>query len=212
MGVKVIYIQSKECREKGKIEIRGASKLIVKRISSILQFTVSDGFRPAFDSLTTSECDDIDCLSEYVAKKYKYDVVAWIEPRLKMLKRFVNDDSVIIPTCLSEEDDELVRRLTVGVLYAMRSRIAVPIVIDDLASYVVNEIYSDAFSGMMRPYLFSKNKDLKSDEILLYNPIVITPGGHGGFYRLAHPYNYVILFDGQKWMIPRKDIEKIARS
>ena len=212
LGIKVIFIQAKNCKSQEKIEFRGASKLIVKRVSSILQFTTSEGFKSSFDLLSTAECDDLDCLIEFVNKKYKSDVAVWVEPRLKMLKKFVKDDVVVIPTCLSEEDDELMRRLIVGILYVLRSKTNAPIILDDLTSYVVNIIYSEAFAAMMRPYKLSKNKDLTSDEILMYNPVVIAPGSHGGFYRLAHPDKYVILFDGNKWTVPRKDIEKIAYS
>ena len=186
--------------------------MIAKRISSILQFTVSDGFRPSFDALSTSECINLRCLMEFVNKKYKVDVAAWIEPRLKMLMRFVKDDTVVIPTCLTEEYDELARRLVIGILYALRSRIATPIVIDDMLSFVVNDVYSEAFSAVMRPYMFTKNKNLKNDEILFYNPVIITPSSQGGFYRLAEPSKYVIMFDTERWTVPRKDIEKIARS
>jgi len=211
LGIKVIFIQSKDCVERT-VEIRGAADLVVKRISSILQFTVSDGFRPSFDALSISGCSDLNCLIEFVNKKYKADVAAWIEPRLKMLMRFVNSDAVVIPTCLSEEYDELVRRLVVGMLYVLRSRITVPVVMDDIPSLVVNEVYGEAFSAMMRPYIFTKNKNLKSDEILLYNPVITTPNSQGGFYRIAEPHKYVILFDNDRWALPRRDVEKIAYS
>jgi hypothetical protein len=211
MGIRVIFIQSKDCNEE-KVEIRNVADLIVARISSILQFTISDGFRPSFDALATSECNDIKCLIEYANKRYKADVTAWIEPRLKMLMKFVHGDAVYIPTCLSEKYDELARRLVIGILYALRSRITVPIIMDDTMSFIVNEAYFEAFGAMMRPYIFTKNKNLKSDEILLYNPVVITPISQGGFYRLAVPSKYVVMFDNDRWLIPRKDIEKIARS
>jgi hypothetical protein len=211
LGIKTIFIQSKDCSE-GKIEIRNATNLVVKRISSVLQFTVSDGFRPSFDSLSTSECYDFNCLMEFVNKKYKADVAMWIEPRLKMLMKLINGDTVIIPTCLTEEHDELIRRLVVGLLYVLRGKIALPIIMDDAMSFVTNELYAEAFTAMMRPYIFSKNKNLKNDEILLYNPVIITPSNQGGFYRLAVPHKYVIMFDTERWSIPKKDIEKIAYS
>ncbi len=94
----------------------------------------------------------------------------------------------------------------------LRSRIKAPVVVDDLLSFITNELYSEAFVAMMRPYLFSINRNLNNHEMLMYNPIIIAPGGQGGYYRLAEPHKYVILFDSNKWSIPRKDIEKIARS
>jgi hypothetical protein len=211
MNVNGIFIQSKECSG-GKIEIRDVAELVAKRISSVLQFTISDGFRPSFDALSSSECTSIGCLIEYANKKYKYDVVSWIEARLKVLTRFVVGKSVVIPTCLTEEYDELARRLVIGLLYVLRSRIAVPVILDDAMSFVINEAYSEAFGAMMRPYMFSKNRNLRSDEILMYNPIIIPPTSHGGFYRLAQPHKYTILFDTFRWAVASRDIEKIARS
>jgi len=213
--LKVIFIQSKDCNGKinsGKIEIRGAADLVVRRISSILQFTVFEGFKPSFDALSTSDCDSVNCLFEFVEKSFKHEVAIWIKSRLKMLQRFVMDDTVVIPTCVTEEFDELARRLLIGLLYVLRSKIAVPIVVDDMLSFVVNELYGDAFVAMMRPYKFTLNRDLRSDEVLKFNPVVIAPGGHGGFYRLADPHRYVILFDGERWTVPRRDVEKIAYS
>lgn len=150
------------------------------------------------------------CLIEFAHKNYRPDVAIWIESRLKMLMRFVNNDVVTLPTCLSEYD-ELARRLVIGLLYVLRSRIALPIIIDDALSFIINVLYNEAFNAMMRPYIFSINKYLQ-DEILQFNPVIIAPGGNGGFYRLAHPYKYVVLFDGNRWELPLKDIEKIAYS
>jgi hypothetical protein len=149
---------------------------------------------------------------DFINKKYKFEVTTWIEPRLKMLMKFVNGDTVVIPTCLTEEYDELARRLIVGILYVLRRRITAPVIMDDMLSFVINEVYSEAFGAMMRPYMFTKNKNLKSDEILLYNPVIITPNNQGGFYRLAEPFKYVVLFDTYRWVLPRKDVEKIAYS
>lgn len=215
LGLKIVFVQSKDCNKtnnEGKIEIRGASSLVVKRISSVLQFTVSDGFRPAFDALSTSGCIDINCLFEFIDKKFKADVASWVEPRLKMLMQFINGDTIVIPTCINEDYDELARRIIIGLLYVMRSKIGVPIILDDMLSFVVNEIYGEAFSAMMRPYIVSLNRDLQNNEILKFNPVVIVPGGHGGFYRLSEPHKYVVLFDENRWAIPRKDVEKIAYS
>jgi hypothetical protein len=135
----------------------------------------------------------------------------WIEARLKILMRFIDGDKVVIPLCLQNED-EIIKRILIGILYVLRSRIKAPVVVDDLLSFITNMLYSEAFAAVMRPYLFSVNRNLDNHEMLMYNPIIITPGGQGGYYRLAEPHKYVILFDSNKWSIPRKDIEKIARS
>ncbi len=210
MGIKVIFIQSKDCKE-DVIEIPNVANIVVRKISSILQFTVTDGFRPSFDKLETAECDNIQCLFDYTAKRFKPDVAEWVESRLKALSRLMKEDAVVIPTCL-KETGELVKRLIVGLLYALRSRIGVPIVLDDTLSFVVNEVYLEAFLAMMRPAIYTLNRLLLQHEIVKFNPVVITPGGQGGFYRLAHPYKYVVIFDSHRWELPLKEVEKIAYS
>ena len=209
LGIKVIFIQAKDCNE-NMVEIYG-SDLIIRKISSVLHFTASDGFKSSFDVLSTAECDSLQCLFDFIDKKFKPDVGMWIEARLKMLARFVNGEKVVIPLCLANYD-ELAKRLLLGILYVLRNRIGVPIILDDVLSFIINELYSEAFAAMMRPYMFTANKNLDSREMLMYNPIIIAPGGQGGHYRIADPYRYVILFDNNRWAIPRKDIEKIARS
>jgi hypothetical protein len=66
------------------IEVSG-SDIIIKRISSLLQFTAADGFKTSFDVLSTAECDTLQCLFDFVSKKFKPDIGMWIEARLKML-------------------------------------------------------------------------------------------------------------------------------
>jgi len=207
MNIEAIFIQAKDCREKV-VEVRGAD-IIIRKISSILQFTASDGFRSSFDALVTAECNSVECLIDFVNKKYKPDVAMWLEPRLKMLARFINGEKVVVPTCL-QNFDELVKRLLVGILYVLRSRIGVPIILDDALSFITNEVYSEAFVAMMRPFIVSINHYLESRDLLRFNPIIITPGGASGFYRLARPYHYVVIFDHQRWELPIKDVDKIA--
>jgi hypothetical protein len=211
LGIKIIFVQSKDCVE-NRLEIRGATDVIIRRISSVLHFTVSDGFRPSFDALRRASCTDLQCLIEFARRKYKPDISEWIETRLVLLSQiFIKGDAVIIPTCLADED-ELVKRLLMGILYVLRSRIATPIILDDMLSFVTNEQYLKAFLAMMRPAIFSENSYINNQELLIFNPIVITPGGQGGRYRFAMPHKYVIMFDHHEWTIPRKDIEKIAYS
>jgi hypothetical protein len=209
MNIPVIYIQAKDCTEKV-IELPGAD-VIIKKISSLLQFTASDGFKPSFDALSTAECNDLQCLFDIIDKWYKIEVGLWVKARLKMLMRFISNNKVIIPTCLAQYD-ELAKRLVIGLLYVLRDKIYAPIMIDDMMSFVTNMMYSDAFSAVMRPYWYTKNRNLTSEEILAHNPIVITPGGQGKIYRIADPYKYVVLFDHYRWKLPRKDIEQIANS
>jgi hypothetical protein len=208
MGKKVLAIQVKDCSE-GYTEIMIPEEEVLMHISGILQFTASDGFKVSFDRLAFTSCSSIDCLIEYVEKRYKPDIADWIVPRLLALKRFVEKDRVKIPTCL-KRTDELVRRTVVGILYAIRPYFTYPVVLDDALSFVVNEAYRESFMAMMRPYLISLNRYLLTGDLLTFNPIIVTPGGAAGIYKIAHPYHYVVIFDSNKWTIPREEIEKIA--
>jgi len=207
MGKKALIIRVKDCSE-NYVEILLPEEEVLRHISGVLQFTASDGFKASFDRLAFTSCNNIDCLIEYVEKRYKPDVADWIIPRLLALKRFVEKDKVKIPTCLKRED-ELVRRIVVGILYAIRPYITYPVILDDALSFVVNENYRDSFTAMMRPYMISLNRYLLTGDLMTYNPIVVTPGGAAGIYRIAHPYHYVVIFDSFRWEVPRKDIEKI---
>jgi hypothetical protein len=202
----LIIIKAKDCsQEIVKFEL--SEHLIVKKISSILQFTAYDGFRISFDILSTLQYG-IDELVAYVEKKYREDIAQWITARLLALKRFIDANKVEIPTCLKDED-ELTRRIVIGILYAIRPYIALPVILDDLLSFVVNETYRESFIAMMRPFVVSVNRYLDSRDLLQFNPIVIAPGGAAGFYRLSSPRDYVIIFDDKKWKIPRREIEKL---
>jgi hypothetical protein len=207
--MKAVIIKAKECSgEPIKLEIQEA--YIVKKISGILHFTAQE-LKPAFDVLSASGCETLKCLEEYAEKNFRNDVSTWITARLRTLYSFVDENTVILPTCL-EQFDEIVKRLVVGLLYAIRPKLPLPIIIDDATSFVLNERYSDAFVAMMRPAILTINRYLDSKEILMFNPVIIAPGGHGGLYRLARPDKYVILFDHSRWEIPRREIERLANS
>ena len=208
---KLLVIQAKDCHKEA-VKFQIPEQEIVKRISSILQFTAYDGFRPAFDILSTFSCDKLMCLVETTEKVFKSDVAIWITSRIKLLnKLFIDGNNVTIPTCLND-GDELVKRLVVGILYAVRQFISLPIVLDDALGFVVNESYREAFIAMMRPFIVSINRYLDSRDLLQFNPIIVAPGGAAGFYRLAHPNKYVVIFDDRRWELHRREIEKIAYS
>jgi energy-coupling factor transporter ATP-binding protein EcfA2 len=213
-GKGALFIRAKDCSE-GYAEIVVPQRTVLQHISGILQFTASDGFKASFDRLRFVECNNgnfnVDCLIEYVGKKYREDIADWVLPRLLALKQYVFEEKVRIPTCLKDED-ELVRRLVVGILYAIRPYFALPIILDDMLSFVVNETYRESFIAMGRPFKVSVNRYLESRDILNFNPTVITPGGAGGIYRFARPDKYVVIFDDKKWELPRREIEKIAYS
>ena len=210
MKVEIIYIKARECQN-DTIKIMGIPEsYIAKKISGILHFT-SQELRPSFDTLISSNCSNLTCLINYAEKKFRDDIASWIVARIETLQQFIHDDVVEIPSCL-EDFDELIRRLTVGLLYAIRSKIKAVVVLDDVLSLITNERYGDAWVAMMRPFVIATNTYLETKEMLRFNPVVITPGGHGGSYRLARPGKYVIIFDHNNWEVPFNDIEKLANS
>jgi len=210
--IKTIAIGVKDCFETGYVEFRIPESKIVRRISSILQFTSSDGFRISFDLLALAPCETIDCLIQYAEKEYREDIAKWIISRLRLLKRFVYNDVVRIPLCLGE-DDEGIRRLIVGILYVIRMYVPHLYILDDALSYVINTVYLPAWIADTRPYMISLNYYAgDSREVLRFNPVIFSPGGHAGFFRLAHPSRYVIIFDSRRWEIDRKEIEKFVYS
>ena len=204
----MLIFKSKDCEdEKDKYVKVDAPEYVVKRISSVLHFTAEDNLKPSFDVLAASKCESIDCLVEYAEKKFRDDIGMWITARLEILKQFLNG----VPMCL-QDYDEIIKRMVVGLLYAIRPKIPLPIIIDDSLSFIVNKRYENAFIAMMRPYIISINEFLETREMLRYNPVIIAPGGHGGFYRLARPDRYIVLFDHSRWEIPRREIERLANS
>ncbi len=207
-GIKLLVIRTKECAEEF-FDVRVSEEFIVRKISAVLQFTSSGDFRPAFDVLTTYSCDSISCLLERVEKEMRQDIAVWVKARLKLLSSFING-GLRIPTCLANYD-EPIRRIAAGLLYAVREKITMPIILDDMLAFVLNEAYREAFVAMARPFKVSINERLDTHRLLSFNPIIITPGGNE-IYRFARPNRYVILFDHFRWELDRKAVEKIAYS
>jgi energy-coupling factor transporter ATP-binding protein EcfA2 len=209
-NIKLLVIRAKECAAEEFFEVDVPEEFIVKKISTILQFTSSgESFKPAFDVLATYNCSSINCLLEHVEKEMRQDIAMWIRARLKLLSSFING-KVKVPVCLSIFD-EPVKRIVAGLLYAIREKITMPIILDDTLSFVLNDAYRQAFVAMMRPFKVSVNERLDTRQLLSYNPIVITPGGNE-IYRLARPEKYVVIFDHQHWELSRREVEKIVYS
>jgi hypothetical protein len=204
-----LYIRSKDCNDDETFEI--PAKIVIKKISGVLHFTANEALKPSFDVLASISCEDMRCLIENVEKRFKPDIATWITSRLTILNQFISGDNIRIPLCLKNYD-EIVKRLVLGVTYVARPHIPVPYLIDDTAALIVNLLYEEAYVGMMRPYWIVRNKYLETREMLTFNPIVIAPGGAGGFYRLAQPDRYVVIFDHMRWELPRKAVEKIVYS
>jgi hypothetical protein len=210
--IKTIAIGVKDCFDKGYTEFKIPEIKIVRRISSIMQFTAYDGFRVSFDLLALAPCETIDCLIAYAEKEYREEIAKWVSSRLRLLKRFASNDIVRIPLCLGE-DDEGIRRLIVGILYVIRSYVSHLYILDDALSYIINMAYLSAWIADSRPFLVSLNYyAVDPKEILRFNPVIISPGGHAGYFRLAHPDKYVVIFDDKRWEIDKKEIEKLAYS
>jgi len=212
IGKPIIVIRAKECSAGDAIVVHVEQSEIVRKISGVLHFTAEDGLRPSFDVLAVSQCNDISCLKEFANKKFRQDVAIWVESRLDILERvFIDNGIVKIPTCLTQYD-EIVKRLLLGVVYVLRPKISKPIVIDDASSLITNDPYKEAYVAMMRPSKITANRFMDTKELLMYNPIVVAPGGAAGVYRLSRPDRYTIIFDHMRWEIKREDIEKIAYS
>jgi hypothetical protein len=209
-GINLLHIRSKDCNDDETFEIP-AAKIVIKKISGVLHFTANEALKPSFDVLASILCEDMRCLIDNVEKRFKPDIATWITSRLTILNQFIYGDNIRIPLCLKNYD-EIVKRLVLGVTYVVRPYISVPYLIDDTAALIVNLLYEEAYVGMMRPYWIVRNKYLETREMLTFNPIVIAPGGAGGFYRLARPDRYVVIFDHMRWELDRKAVEKIAYS
>lgn len=214
MGRQIVVIRSKECSD-GEIVLKEVSQSeLVKKISAVLHFTAGDGLRPSFDALAAAAtgCDTISCLKEYASKRFRQDVAIWVESRLDILERVFIDNGIIkIPTCLAQYD-EIVKRLLLGVVYVLRPKILKPVVIDDASSVITNDPYKEAYIAMMRPSKITANRFMDTKELLMFNPIVLAPGGAAGVYRLSRPDRYTILFDANRWEVSRREVEKIAFS
>jgi hypothetical protein len=83
--------------------------------------------------------------------------------------------------------------------------------LDNIFGFVFDDKRSQRwFATYARPFIISINRHLDTDELLGYNPVVITPGGQGGVYRIASPNRYLVLFDSHRFEIDAKEIKKLA--
>jgi hypothetical protein len=213
-GVRTLMIRMKECSEETiEVTIPNLEKKIAKKISSILHFTAPNhSLKPSFDLLIASKCEDIRCLINFAEKKFKSDVASWITARLAVLQDFfIRGDDLLIYVCL-EEFDELIGRLNIGLLYALRSQIRHLILIDDALAIVLNSLYGKVWPAMMRPYVASFNYWPETPDLLHFSPIVLAPGdNYGGLYRLNSD-KYVVMYKRQKWELSPDEVYALAHS
>ncbi len=213
MGIKTLYIRLKDCTDEvDEIEIPNLEARIVNKISSILHFTATNSLKPSFDLLITSECSDIECLIRFAEKKYKSDVATWVVARLIILKKkFIRGNKLVIYKCL-EDYDELIRRLNIGLTYALRSLIRRFLMIDDALAIVLSSLYGDVWPLMVRPYLASFNYWPEVRDLLRFEPVIIAPGNdYDGLYKLTSD-KYVVMYKRQKWELSPDEIYRLAKS
>lgn len=211
-GIKTLFIKMKECSEEvAEIQIPNLEERIVRKISTVLHFTTSNTLKPSFDLLITSECSRIQCLIDFVEKKYRSEVSGWIASRLNALQKFfIRDDKLLIYLCL-EELDELIKRMTIGIIYALRSSIPYLLVLDDALAVVLNTLYGEIWPATTRPYIVSFNFFPRENEILKFDPVIIAPGGRA-LYKLAKPDKYLIMYRGHEWEIDAQEVYALAKS
>ena len=212
-GVKTLYIGMKECKEKQKeveIEIQNLERKVAKKISSILHFTASSSLKPSFDLLITSRCEDLQCLNGFVEKKFRSDVAGWITARITVLQDyFIRGNRLVIYLCL-EEFDEIIKRMLIGIIYALRSEIPYLLIIDDALAVVLNSMYGDIWPATTRPYLAALNYFPEANDTLRFDPVIIAPGGRS-YYKLAKPDKYVVMYRGREWEIDAAEVYAMAR-
>jgi hypothetical protein len=214
LNIKTLTIRMKECNEEPiEVAIPNLERKISRKISSILHFTTSNySLKPSFDLLITSKCENLGCLINFAEKKFKSDVASWITARLIVLQEFfIHGDKLLIYVCL-EEYDELIKRLNIGLLYALRSQIPHLILIDDTLAIVLNSLYGEVWPVMMRPYFASFNYWPETSDLLHFSPIVLAPGdNYGGLYRLNSD-KYVVMYKRQKWELSPEEVYALAKS
>ncbi|MDT7873929.1 MAG: hypothetical protein RQ859_00995 [Pyrobaculum sp.] len=203
----------KECgegKQETEIEIKNLERKIVKKISTILHFTASSSLKPAFDLLITSKCEDLKCLIEFAEKKFRSDIAMWITARITVLKDyFIRNGKLVIYLCL-EEFDELIKRMLIGLIYALRSEIPYFVIIDDALAIILNNMYGEVWPAITRPYLASFNYYPEASDMLKFDPVIIAPGGRQ-FYRVAKPDKYIVMYRGREWEIDASEVYAMAK-
>jgi hypothetical protein len=212
-NVRTLFIKMKDCSEKEQIQIKihNLEKKVVKKISTILHFTASNTLKPSFDLLITSKCDSLKCLAGFAEKRFRNDVAPWITARLEVLNEyFIKDDTLVMYLCL-EEFDELIKRISIGLLYALRSHIPYLLIIDDALALVLNHMYGNVWPATTRPYMASFNYFPNADETLKFDPVVISPGGRS-YYKIAKKDKYIVMYRGEEWEIDMREVYALART
>jgi hypothetical protein len=225
MGLQVIYVAKDYNCNKGPYEVDAAQK-VIQKLGTVLHYVVdryyiadsSDDTKIRIDNLKDFVADtarrigtlDIDTITKRVEEKRGRDLSLLARDWLENIQRFIKGNSVLIPRCV-QGYNEIALRLIPGIIVAIGGRIKQPVVLDDIFSPIFDDKRSQQwFVAQVRPFIIGINRYLDTDELLGYNPVVITPGGQGGIYRIASPNRYLVLFDSHRFEIDAKEIKKLA--
>jgi nucleoside-triphosphatase THEP1 len=225
MGLQVIYVAKDYNCNKGPYEVDAAQKVISK-LGTVLHYVVdryyiadsSDDTKIRIDNLMNNVTEtareigtlDIDTITKRVEEKLGHDLSLLARVWLENIQMFIKGNSVLIPRCV-RDFNEIALRLIPGIIVAIRGHIKPPVVLDDIFGFISDDKRSQQwFAAYARPFIISINRYLDTEELLRYNPVVITPGGQGGVYRISSPNKYLVLFDSYRFEIDAKEIKKLA--
>ncbi len=230
MGLQVIYVAEDYNCNKGPYEVDAAQK-VIQKLDTVLHYVV-DRYYVAdsnditeiirIDNLMHLVVDtarkigtlDIDTITKRVEEKLGHDLSLLARVWLENIQMFIKGNSVLIPRCVRDfvrDFNEIALHLIPGIIVAIRGHIKPPVVLDDIFGFIFgNERNHQWFAAQARPFIIGINRYLDTEELLRYNPVVITPGGLGGIYRIASPKRYVVFFDGRRFEIDAKEIKKLA--
>jgi nucleoside-triphosphatase THEP1 len=232
MGLQVIYVAKDYNCNKEPYEVDDVAQKVIKKLGTVLHYVadwyyvadssdryyVEDSCYIKIDTLilivaeTAREIGtlDIDTITKRVEEKLGHDLSLLARDWLENIQRFIKGNSVLIPRCV-QGYNEIALRLIPGIIVAIGGRIKQPVVLDDIFSPIFDDKRSQQwFVAQVRPFIIGINRYLDTDELLGYNPVVITPGGQGGIYRIASPNRYLVLFDSHRFEIDAKEIKKLA--
>ena len=216
MGLQVIYVAEDYNCNKGPYEV-DADQKVIQKLGTVLHY-VADSSDIQIDTLmlivaeTAREIGtlDIGVITKRAEEKLGHDLSQWARIWLENIQMFIKGNSVLIPRCV-QGYDEIALRLIPGIIVAIRGHIKPPVVLDDIFGFIFgDERNQQWFAAYARPFIISINRYLDPEELLRYNPVVITPGGQVGIYRIASPNRYLVLFDSHRFEIDAKEIEKLA--
>ena len=226
MGLQVIYVAEDYNCNKEPYEVDVAQE-VIQKLGTVLHYVV-DRYYVADSSdnteiirinnlmniviKTASEIGslDIGTITKRVEEKLGNDLSLLARVWLENIQMFIKGNSVIIPRCV-RDFNEIALHLIPGIIVAIRDRIEPLVVLDDIFGFIFgNERNRQWFAAQATPFIIGINRYLDTEELLKYNPVVITPGGLGGIYRIASPKKYVVLFDSRRIEIDAKEIKKLA--